>query len=86
MPVHLRKERLTGFRFASAEGRDGERDAQRVLGKLAEVARVEARLRPDWDPEATETTRFGKRFLIGGKLEANLNYSTAMQSPELDIP
>jgi hypothetical protein len=52
------------------------------LGKLVEVARVEAKRTPNWEQEATEWTWIGKRFLIGGKLEAN--YSTAIESPELD--
>jgi hypothetical protein len=43
--VNLGKEHVTGFRFACAEGKEGERDAQKVLGKLAEVARVEAKRR-----------------------------------------
>ena len=82
--VNLGKERVTGFRFACAEGREGKCDAQRVLGKLAEVARVEVKQRPNWEQEATEWTQVEKRFLIGGKLEAN--YSTAIKSPELDLP
>lgn len=82
--VNLGKECITGFRFAGAEGREGQRDAQKVLGKLAEVARVEAHRSPNWEQEVTERIQVGKRFLIGGKLEAN--YSTAIESPELDIP
>jgi len=55
-----------------------------VLGKLAEVARVEVMQRPDWEQKRTGWTQVEKRFLIGGKLEAN--YSTAIKSPELDLP
>ena len=83
--VNRGKERVTGFGFACAEGREGERDAQRVLGKLAEVARLEVKQRTNGgQEEVIEWTQIGKRFLIGGKLEAN--YSAATESPEVDIP
>jgi hypothetical protein len=74
--VNWINDHLTGFRFACAEGREEKRDAQRVLGKLAEVARLESPRRPEG---ATAWTRIEKRFLIWGKLEAN--YSTAIVSP-----
>jgi hypothetical protein len=77
--VNWKNDRLTGFRFACAEGREEKRDAQRVLGKLA--ARLES---PRRSEGATAWTRIEKQFLIWEKLEAN--YSTAIGSPEPNTP
>jgi hypothetical protein len=82
--VNRGKQCVSGFRFACAEGREREGDAQRVLGKLAEVARLEVKHRNNREEEITEWTHIGTRFLIGGKLEAN--YSPMVKSPEVDIP
>jgi hypothetical protein len=79
--VNLGAERVTGFRFACARTREGERDAQRVLGKRAEVATVEVKRRPNWD-QPTEWTHIEKRFDVGGKLKAS--YSVEFELPDLE--
>ena len=68
--VNERTEAVTGVRFMCVRGREG--DAQRVLGQLAEVGRVVVRQMINWQ-QVIEMgwTVVEKRFIIGGKLEAN---------------
>ncbi|KAG7287210.1 hypothetical protein NEMBOFW57_006716 [Staphylotrichum longicolle] len=79
--VNMGTERVTGFRFACARGRKGERDTQRVLGKLAEVAMVEVKQRPNWEQPRGWTPL--ERFKMGGKLEGT--YSLVFESPDPEI-
>ncbi len=81
--VNLREERIVGFRFACARGREGEGDAQRVLGKLAQVATVEVKKRTDWALAAAIPRHcIEERFDIGGKLKANR--LVRFETPELE--
>ncbi len=82
--VGSRKEAVTGLRFVCARGCP-EGDVQSVLGKLAEIARVEVRAVANGAQVSdmdTEWITVERRFVIGGKLEANL--SMMYQSPGLE--
>lgn len=81
-PADTKKQGVTGVRFACASGREAEGDAQRLLGKLAEVARVESRRQFPRYHELAQWAMVGRRFVIGGKLEARL--SPGFRSPDLE--
>ncbi len=79
--VNSRTEAVSGVRFTCAKGREG--DAQRVLGKLAEVGRIVGKHRINGQQVYdTGCTVVEKRFVIGGKLEAN--FSLKFNSPGLE--
>lgn len=79
--VGPRKQGMIGLMFACAKGRERSGDAQRVLRKLADVARAEIRVQEAWDDNVPGWSVIDTQCVIGGRLWANA--SRAFNSPDL---